>query len=301
MTRFASIGECMIELAEHPDGRLTRSFGGDTLNTAVYMARLGADVEYVTALGEDPFSEEMLAAWRKEGVGVSLVARKPGRLPGLYIIQTDAKGERCFFHWRDRAPAREIFSGPDVDALVKELVEFDVLYFSGISLSLYGAKGRARLFSAADALRAKGGQVAFDTNFRPRGWPDREEARAAYGLAFACADMVLASVDDLTPLFGEGGAGQAEALAPRTEVVLKLEKPGCRILAGGEVIDVPAPPVAHVVDTTAAGDSFAAAYLVGRAKGLAPRQAALMGHRLAGAVVQHRGAIIPHAAMPAFS
>lgn len=298
MTRFASIGECMIELSELPDGGLTRSFGGDTLNTAVYLARLGAEVEYITALGDDPFSDEMIRAWQAEGVGVSFVEQVAGRLPGLYMIQTDAKAERRFFYWRDRAPAREVFSGPRAGVVADRIAKFDVLYFSGISLSLYGADGRARLFEAADRLRASGGRIAFDTNFRPRGWPDREEGRVAYREAFTRSDTVLASVEDLTQLFGNAGVEEATRLAPPVEVVLKLPEPGCRIYAGGETVDVPAPAVAHVVDTTAAGDSFAAAYLVARNKGLSPRDAALMGHRLAGAVVQHRGAIIPMSAMP---
>jgi 2-dehydro-3-deoxygluconokinase len=54
-----------------------------------------------------------------------------------------------------------------------------------------------------------------------------------------------------------------------------------------------------VIDTTAAGDSFAAAYLAARLDGAEPAAAALSGHRLAGAVVRHRGAIMPRAAMPA--
>ena len=53
MTRVASIGECMIELSPAADGLLSRGFGGDTLNTAVYLARLGVAVDYVTALGDD--------------------------------------------------------------------------------------------------------------------------------------------------------------------------------------------------------------------------------------------------------
>ena len=62
---------------------------------------------------------------------------------------------------------------------------------------------------------------------------------------------------------------------------------------------VAATPVARVVDTTAAGDSFAAAYLATRLAGGGPAAAAASGHRLAGAVVSHRGAIIPRDAMPA--
>ena len=85
----------MVELRELPDGTLRRSWGGDTLNTALYLARLGAAVDNVTALGDDGWSSEMLAEWQSEGIGTGLVHRLPGRLPGLYIIQTDSRGERA--------------------------------------------------------------------------------------------------------------------------------------------------------------------------------------------------------------
>ena len=78
MTRVASIGECMIELSHAGNGWLARSWGGDTLNTAVYLARLGVAVDYVTALGDDPLSDEMLQAWQVEGVGTGLVVRVLG-------------------------------------------------------------------------------------------------------------------------------------------------------------------------------------------------------------------------------
>jgi 2-dehydro-3-deoxygluconokinase len=51
MTRVACIGECMIELSAAAGGLLARAWGGDTLNTAVYLARLGVAVDYVTAPG----------------------------------------------------------------------------------------------------------------------------------------------------------------------------------------------------------------------------------------------------------
>ena len=90
MAQVACLGECMIELREMADGRFSRGYGGDTLNTAVYLARLGVAVDYVTALGDDLWSDEMLAGWAAEGVGTGRVARLPGRVPGLYIIQTPA-------------------------------------------------------------------------------------------------------------------------------------------------------------------------------------------------------------------
>ena len=56
MTDLVSIGECMVELSRRGDG-MSLGYGGDTFNTAVYAARLGLDVAYATALGDDPYSQ----------------------------------------------------------------------------------------------------------------------------------------------------------------------------------------------------------------------------------------------------
>jgi len=298
MTRVASIGECMIELSERPGGLLSRSFGGDTLNTAVYLARLGVAVDYITALGDDEWSEDMLRRWQAEGVGVSRVVRVPGRLPGLHLIRTDPGGQRRFFYWRNSSPARDLFALPQTDEIAAALVGYDLLYLSGVALSLYGEAGRERLFGLLDAARAQGRRIAFDTNFRVRGWPDREIAKAAFRAAIARADIVLASVEDLEPLFGEAGVAELPVANPKVEVVLKLAEPVVRLFHGGREETVPGEPAPDAIDTTAAGDSFAAAYIAARLAGAEPTVAARSGHRLAGAVVRHRGAIIPRAAMP---
>ena len=293
--RIACLGECMVELRERPDGLLSRGYGGDTLNTAVYLARLGASVDYVTALGDDPMSDEMLESWRAEGIGTGLVQRLPGHLPGLYIIQTSPAGERRFTYWRDSAAARHLFDHLDL----RTLQSVDMLYLSGISLSIYAESARTILFQALAALRARGGKVVFDTNFRPRGWPDRMLASACYAQMFDLADIVLASVEDLRLLYGTEDGAALLRHAGDTEIVLKLDDQASRILHGGIELLVRADPVARVVDTTAAGDSFAAAYLVARLDGASPDVAARAGHDLAGLVVGHPGAIIPRAAMAA--
>jgi 2-dehydro-3-deoxygluconokinase len=88
------------------------------------------------------------------------------------------------------------------------------------------------------------------------------------------------------------------AVSDRAEIVLKHPDLTCRVLSKGEEILVPGKPAENVVDTTAAGDSFAAAYLNARLSGRSPEAAAQSGHRLAGQVVRYRGAIIPRDAMP---
>ena len=290
----ACIGECMVELRERPDGLLERRHGGDTLNTAVYLARLGVRVDYVTALGDDGWSDEMLAAWQAEGIGTGLVRRLPGRLPGLYLIHTSPGGERRFSYWRDSAAARALFAHLPPGGLDG----FGVLYFSGITLSIYDGPGQDALFTALAAARARGAWVAFDTNFRPRGWPDPELARRLFRRAFGLATHVLASSEDMRWLFGAHGEAELLQHASHAETLLKLDTPGCRLLYRGDDTLVTADPVTAVVDTTAAGDSFAAAYLAARLRGAPPMAAARAGHALAGVVVRHPGAIIPAAAMP---
>ena len=174
--KVASIGECMVELSDAGAGSFCRAFGGDTLNTALYLARLGVETSYVTALGDDPLSGIMLDAWSAEGINIDEVVRLPGRLPGLYMIERDTLGERSFLYWRDRAPAREFFDLVD-DLALERLAHFDWLYLSGITLSLYSDRGRARLIELLTKARRNGGLVAFDGNYRPRGWSDAAAAR----------------------------------------------------------------------------------------------------------------------------
>jgi 2-dehydro-3-deoxygluconokinase len=298
--KVASIGECMIEFSAARDGLFARGFGGDTLNTAVYLSRLGIDTAYVTAIGDDALSDAMLASWQAEGVRTDDVLRVPGRVPGLYMIERDPRGERSFLYWRDRAPARELFDRAD-DAALERLSRFDWLYLSGISLSLYGETGRARLRELLVAARRNGGRVAFDGNYRPRGWSEAEAARRAFDAILPLVDLALPTLEDEQALFGDADAAaclrrlQAHGVA---EIVIKRGPLGCLIEANGRQAEVPPPQLVQPVDTTAAGDSFNAAYLAARIRGAEPEQAARAGHRLASAVIMLPGALIAREAMP---
>jgi 2-dehydro-3-deoxygluconokinase len=306
MNDVACVGECMIELRERSDGLLSRGFGGDTLNTAVYLARLGVGVDYVTALGSDPFSDEMLEAWRDEGVGIESVLRVSGRLPGLYLIQTDASGERRFSYWRQAAPVRQLFVLPDFPRIAAALQNYRLIYLSGITLSLFDEAGRNSLFELLDAARSKGALVAFDTNYRPSGWPDRAVAWSAYDSMLGRSDLVLASVEDYG-LLADQALVPSTALATaargwlaktiKQELVLRSADLDCRVFKDGRETRVPGKQAETVVDTTAAGDSFAAAYIAARLQGNAPERAAEEGHRLAAIVIAHSGAIVPRAAI----
>ncbi|WP_411380064.1 sugar kinase [Pseudomonas sp. MPB26] len=304
----ALIGECMIEMRGDPASGFSQTFGGDTLNTAVYLARLSPAariaVDYATAIGADSFSDAMRQSWREEGVGEQHVRVIKDALPGLYFIQTDTQGERRFLYWRGEAAARSLFDGPQADAVLQALADYDYLYLSGISLAILTPTGRERLMHALRLAREAGTRIVFDNNYRPHLWPDAQSARQAYGDLLRLTDLALVTWEDDAALFGYADVEalfRAYAAFGVGEIALKRGAASCLVQCDSGRFDVPAEPVRQVVDTTAAGDSFSAAYLSCRLQGGDPQRAARWGHRLAAQVVQHRGALIPKAAMPGMS
>ena len=305
--KIAVIGECMIELSQK-GAEVSRGFGGDTLNTSVYIARQVAPealaVNYVTALGTDSFSQQMLEAWQSENVQTSLIQRMENRLPGLYYIETDSTGERTFYYWRNEAAAKFWLESEDSAAICEELATFDYLYLSGISLAILSPSSREKLLSLMHECRANGGKVIFDNNYRPRLWASREETQQVYQQMLHCTDIAFLTLDDEDALWGEKPVEEVIARthdAGVSEVVIMRGADSCLVSVAGEaVIDVPAVKLAKdkVVDTTAAGDSFSAGYLAVRLTGGTPEDAAKRGHLTASTVIQYRGAIIPRDAMP---
>ena len=297
-SRIVSVGEVMIELARGDDGRFALAYGGDTFNTAVYLARAGVEVAYATALGDDRYSDRIAQVAAAEGVADDLIVRVAGRLPGLYLIETD-KGERQFHYWRESAPARQLFEVPEWSRIAEGLIAAGLIYFSGVTLSIYSNAGIGRFLAVLEMARQRGTKVAFDTNYRPRNWKgDLTRARAVYAEALKRVDIALPSFDDEATLWGDASPeATVERLAAFgiSETVVKNAANPALVAANGTREFVPVPAVVTPIDTTAAGDSFSASYLAARLAGRPPADAAAAAHVLAAEVVRHRGAIIPRA------
>lgn len=298
--RIVSIGEVMIEMARGQDGRFSQACGGDTFNTAVYLARRGLPVAYATALGDDIYSDRIVALAAAEGIATDLIVRVPGRLPGLYLIETDTKGERTFHYWRDTAPARELFELPDWGRVAESIIGARIVYFSGITLSIYSNQGLGRFLALLELARKAGTKVVFDGNYRPRGWKgDVQRTRTVFMEALKRVDIALPTYDDEALLWGDPSPDatierlQAFGIA---EIAIKNGPNSALVAAGGHREFVPVPDVVVPVDTTAAGDSFNAGYMAARLANENPGDAAIAGHRLASEVIRHRGAIMPRAA-----
>ena len=300
MAKVVSIGEVMVEFSRGADGRYGQGIGGDTFNTAVYLARAGVEVAYATALGDDRYSDQIAAAAEAENIGTDQILRAPGRVPGLYVIDTDAFGERTFSYWRDNAPARELFELPGWERIAEAIIEAQVIYLSGITLSIYSNTGLGRLLATLEFARERGAKVVFDGNYRPRNWGgDVARARTVYAQALKRSTLALPTFEDEALLWNDGSpAATAERLATFGvgEVVVKNGAEGALVVSNGTSQLVAIPEPVTPVDTTAAGDSFNAAYLAARLEGKPPLLAAEAGHALAGRVIQHRGAILPRTA-----
>lgn len=296
----------MVEVGLSPDnsGCARVGFGGDTLNTAVYMARClaGSDITcaYVTHLGDDEHARQMTRAWQAEGLDTQYVRRISGEVTGLYTISVDEQGERRFNYWRSNAPVREMLSGADGERLAGELKTFDGLYYSGITLAVLRPEGRERLLDAAQAVKANGGIVAFDTNHRPTLW-QQGDVPAIVRRAIGTSTVALPSVEDLMNIF-ETNADDwptfLEHLIDGGDVVLRYGPSDLRVLTDGQWQAFDLARAKRVVDTTAAGDSFNAGYLSARLLGRDVASAVEQAHRLARLVVSHPGAIIDRALMP---
>lgn len=298
--RFVSIGECMVEMSGGADGAYKLGFAGDTLNTAYYArVALGTDwsVDYVTALGDDIYSERMRAHFEKHGIGTASIRTIPGKRPGLYLIHQQ-DGDRHFTYWRDTAAAKLL--ADDAEALAAALDHADVIYFSGITLAILAEPARATLLATIADRRAAGAMVCFDPNIRPALWPNKDTVRTALTAAAGVATIVLPTHGDEVPYFGDADA-QATARryldAGATEVVVKNGADPAFVVTADETLSVPGEKVDTVVDATGAGDSFNAAYIAARLSGASLEDAARAGHRTAAIVIGHHGALVPKDAL----
>ncbi len=306
MKHIAIIGECMIELNGKPFGPMQQTFGGDTLNAAVYLCRGCAanaepesiKVSYVTALGRDPLSQGMISRWHQEGLDTELVLRDEQRSPGLYLIQLDELGERTFLYWRNQSAARYLMQHPDIHQIKAALTDVDMVFLSGITLAILPEQDRMELLNLLAKLRQQGVEIAFDSNFRPALWPDDDHVtvKTIYEAMYRLTDLALVTFDDEQQLWGDLTPTHTLNRLKKLGVqrcVVKIGADGC-LVQGDDTSahTVATTPVAQVVDTTSAGDSFNGGFLSAYLAGYGLIASCQRGNQLAGTVIQHRGAII---------
>ncbi len=307
--KIACIGEIMVEvalLADEP-GKAQLGFGGDTGNTAIYLARLLSSTEsqvaFASLLGDDSFSCRLKDYLAGEQVDCHLLKQVKGQEMGLYSIEVNNTGERNFHYWRANAPVKDLYEGSEGLKRLEALEKQDVLFYSAITLAVLNGQGRSRLIDFARQQKKGGKTIVFDSNYRARLWqqtPAPEVARIIRD-ALESSSIALPSIDDLRNIFGKTDPELKIMLDSLDvgEVVIKRGGAPLDILQHGKWHSLSLEKITCAVDTTAAGDSFNAGYIAARIQGLDAITSALQAHKLASCVLGFPGAIIPRNKMPA--
>ena len=145
--KLATLGECLIEISEL-DTKINKNikkfaYGGDVLNTSVYLSRNNIKTSFISALGNDSNSHWLLERWQKENIDCSLVQKLDGYYPGLYMIELDDVGERSFMYWRNNSAAKNFFENVSLlKKTLRSIKNFDYIYFSGITLAIMSEEVR---------------------------------------------------------------------------------------------------------------------------------------------------------------
>lgn len=292
---LVAIGEGMVEFHATAPGLTSdlfrRGYAGDVVNTLIHAARLGLTAGLVSRIGDDAFGPLLRAAWAGEGLDLSHAPTVPGD-NGLYVILTDDAGEREFLYRRAGSAACGLCPA-DLDR--DWLSRARMVLLSGITQAI---SGTAEATVAAAAAMCS--PAAFDPNYRPRLWARRgglAAARVAFAAVAPRVDWLLPSFPADLPLIGAEGADAGDALRAFADfgphVALKMGGDGVALWHDGRMTQVPAVPVAHVVDTTGAGDAWNAAFLAGLLTGDPPVQAAACANAHAAGTLGYRGAIPP--------
>ena len=287
--KIAAIGEAMIEMSITGD-QAQLGVAGDTLNTAIYLKRAAPQIEvdYITRLGRDEFSERIKSFIADQSLGTSAIETDDDRVPGLYAITTNAQGERSFSYWRDQSAARHLFQSENSYSF-HYLKDYDALYLSGITLAILPPSVSMALL---EYLNQSAHILAFDSNYRPALWPDQNTAKRLIEGFWKRSDLALPSIDDEMLLMQQSAAAVTERFI-KSGLSGALKRGDQGPVSLGEVVHQTYLPAQNVLDTTAAGDSFNGAYLAAKFSGASQADALAKGHECARHVVQHRGAIAP--------
>lgn len=271
-------GSCAVE-------RIRMSLGGDALNEATTLARLGHAPMLVTKLGMDAVAELILDHCTREGICV-YAARDDGMDTGINAVLVSPDGERSFVTNRNgslrRLSRMDVMPALETEAFARAKVVCLASMFVSPQLgtadmeTLFASVKAAGKLLCADTTKRKNGETVDDVagalKYLDYFFPNLEEARLLTGLA---------QPEAIAQRLVEAGVGC---------VAIKLGGQGCLIGTQHGSVRIPAYPNANCVDTTGAGDSFAAAFIAGLLEGRTLTECGALANAVASICVEQLGA-----------
>ncbi len=266
MPDAVALGELLVDFVPTVSGvtlvqapAFKKAAGGAPANVAVGLAKLGVAAGFMGKVGDDAFGHFLADTLRRAGVDTTALRFSREARTALAFVSLRADGEREFMFYRH--PSADMLYRPE---------DVDVDYIRGAkafhfgSISLIGEPSRSATLLAARTAREAGLLVSYDPNLRPALWPDADAAREGILLGWRLAHVVKMSQEELAFLCGDERAEAVRRLwhAGLRLVVITRGAAGCTYVTCDFSGDVPGFPV-RAVDTTGAGDGFAAGMLKG--------------------------------------
>ncbi len=261
------LGEALVDLVSMAPGlglhrapTFRKAAGGAPANVAVGVARLGYRAALLGAVGDDALGRFLVEELRRHRVDVGGVARLPDRRTGLALVDLTPEGEPDFLFYGDRPAHLGLRLSR---AMLARLRRARVFHYG--SMTLIASPSRRATLRAVREARAVGAFCTYDPNLRAALWPGPRTARRWLGAGLAGADCVKLNAEELRFLTGEADVAAGLRILARKGlglVVATLGADGCAYAGVAGEGRVPGFPV-KAVDTTGAGDAFAAALIAG--------------------------------------
>ena len=290
--RICSIGECMIELSPTNKHSYILGYAGDTANTAIYLSRLGAYSSYITSVGNDILSKKMINFLQNEKVNTKNIHINKNKSSGLYLIDNKINGERDFFYWRKNSAAKTFFENTNIKLLLKKIIKFDAIYFSGITLSIYDSRNINIFFKLLTLAKEKGVKLYFDFNIRLNNWKSKGLAKKLVLKFSKISDIIFLTKEDLKNLGVKSYSNLILNNYINKFVILRSGNGKIKIYNKKKFTYYNLSFEKKVKDTTGCGDAFNACFLYNYYNKNDIKESLNIAHKLGKDVAKVKGAII---------
>ena len=290
---IAIIGECLIELTSNgslaESSTLNKYFGGDTVTTAVAVARMGGKASYITKVGNDGFSEFILSSLKKENIDTSLIKTNDEQ-NGMYIIaNTQDKKELLYYKRKTAATKLNIEDIPE--DFIKQV---KLLYSTGIVQSL-SASSRELVRESFRIARENEVLTAYDPNFTSC-FMSSEDTKDLLEEIVDYTDVIILSLKgDAVRLYGIDSIEQIIKhlwdRGVKTVVIKSHIDNGYYTGYNGNISFTEFYNTSKAIDVTASGDVFNGGFLYAITNGYQPHEATKFASVVSGLQTQNYGAI----------
>jgi 2-dehydro-3-deoxygluconokinase len=306
--KIVIIGECLIELKHTDASHLALSYSGDTFNVARYLAHyandLNFEIEFVTAVGEDPYSKLFIKNWQKAGIGTNYVYKTPDKMPGLFLSLETKKGNSKNFYYRDNTAAQEIFTGIQTSDRFDALAQTNYVVISSITMAILDDLGRETLLaflSKSHKYKSLNFYASHDVssmfgNNKKQGLDFIQRTLVHVDVALCEFKQEQISFHDHSPnktlqRIQEWGVGEIVLLVDDETCLLYDRKRGKREISFNSS--------ENCISDQRVIEAFNTGYIIGRCQKLSPEKSVAFAQKLANIAKQTKANIIPAKKLPA--